>query len=659
MGITFNSPISRLHGVGLAIEKKLNHLGIKKVKDLFFHLPARYDDFSEVTPIRKVKPDDKVTIEGKVLSINIRQIWGRNLVIVTALIGDKTGAIKATWFNQVHVATSLPKDAQVMMSGPVKLDKNGIYLASPSFEIIGDEETDTTHTGRLVPVYPETRGITSRWLRYQIKGNIELLKNLRDWLPENIKKRQKLISLKNALEQMHFPDTKKDAKEATKRLSFDELFILQLFLLKEKTKLQKKKAPKIKFNKATIKKFVSKLPFKLTNAQRLASYEILKDLEKDYPMHRLLEGDVGSGKTIVAAMATLSAIEAGYRVAIMAPTEILAQQHYQEFKKLLPRNKVSLLTGKQKDTTESEIIIGTHALLHTELNNIGLSIIDEQHRFGVRQRAHLAGAHLLSMTATPIPRTLALTVYGDLDLSILDEMPKGRKKIITRVVAPGNRHQSYTFIKSEIKKGRQAFVICPLVEESTALQTKAVKQEYEKLNNEIFPNLKVDYIHGRLKEKQDIMKRFSEKKTNILVSTSVVEVGIDIPNATIMMIEGSERFGLAQLHQLRGRVGRGKDQSYCFLFSDSTAKNTKKRMKAIEEAESGFQLAEEYLKIRGPGQFLGLRQSGFPDISMASLLNARLIKKARKEAELVLPKIEKYPTLKKRLESFQALVHME
>lgn len=633
--MNLNSPISELYGVGATYQKKLKNLGIETIKDLFFHLPSRYDDFSKISLIKNLKPGEQVTIQGKILTIKNTRSWQKRMAISNAIIEDESGAVRVVWFNQPFIASSLSKGVKIILSGKVKLDQNGIYISNPSYEL---SSQDPTHTGRLVPIYPETQGISSKWLRWQIKSNLKLLKN-------------------KTLKQIHFPETVEQAKKAREKIYFGELLILQLFILQQKQKIKIKKAPTLNANNELIKKFISGLPFKLTKCQKKAYREILSDLEKSYPMHRLLEGDVGSGKTVVAAIAALASILSGLPATLMAPTSILAKQHFKEFSKLFPKGRISLLTGKEKINAEKpQFYIGTHALLHKKLPKIGLVIIDEQHRFGIRQRSHLPNAHLLTMTATPIPRTLALTVYGDLDISILDEMPKGRKKIITKIIAPANRSQAYEFIKKEIAMGRQAFVICPLIEESPILQTKAVLEEYKKLKR-LFK--KIDYLHGRLKEKQEIMKKFRDKKIDILVSTSVIEVGIDIPNATIMLIEGSERFGLAQLHQLRGRVGRGKHQSYCYLFTESSSRTTRARLKAIQECEDGFKLAEKDLKIRGPGQFLGIKQSGLPDISMKALTNLNLIKKAKAKAEMVLPRLNDYPLLQKKLKEFQQEVHLE
>lgn len=571
------------------------------------------------------------------------------------------------------------------------------YLSSPTYEKISDKEKQSLiHTGGLIPVYPETEGLSSRWLRYILRPILAQLKSkIADPLPTEIKRENDLLPLNKALWQIHFPDSENLAKEAKKTLSFHELFLIQLNVLREKMKLKMEKAVSIKPDIEKTKKLVDSLPFKLTEAQRKTSWQILKDLEKPRPMNRLLEGDVGSGKTIVAAIAALNTALAGFQTAIMAPTEILTKQHFKNIRDLLKpfKLKIGILTNqeckiggkkitrkvflKKIDEGELDILIGTHALIQKDVkfNSLALVVLDEQHRFGVDQRAHLLKnhkqktrliPHLLSMTATPISRTLALTLYGDLDLSLLDEMPKGRKKIITELIPPAKRKGVYKFVRDQVKKGKQIFVICPRIElkptNNLWSETKAVEEEYAKLSKDIFPKLKVSMLHGRMKskEKEEIMADFAKGKINILVSTSVVEVGVDIPNATIMIIEGAEKFGLAQLHQFRGRIGRGKDQSYCFLFTDLPS--TPQRLRAVLKAESGFELAEKDLEIRGPGEVYGGRQWGIPDLAMASLGDTKLIEKTRFWAKEILkkdPYLKRYPLLKEQLSSFAKKIHFE
>ena len=554
---------------------------------------------------------------------------------------------------------------------------------------------------------------------------VQLKTKIPDPLPEKTKKEYKLLSIEKALWQIHFPDSRVLAKKALERFLFEELFFLELFVLRERMKIAQQPAASIPLNLKFLKNFVSQLPFNLTGAQKKSLWQVLKDLEKTRPMNRLLEGEVGSGKTVVAMTAALSVNKAGYQTAFMAPTEILAKQHFKTFNDLLKgfKVKIGLITGKENlfdskkikrkeiiDKTkngEIDILIGTHALVQekVEFKKLGLVVIDEQHRFGIEQRAKLCRKqkflpHLLSMSATPIPRTLALTIYGDLDLSLIKEMPKGRKKIITRIIPPEKRQEAYDFIRSEVQSGRQVFVICPRIEPVSAesfyekilntqetlverefhslshlrflrelgdkrnflwADVKAVKQEYEKLRKDIFPDLNVGMLHGKMKteEKEKALTNFRERKTDILVSTSVIEVGIDFPNATIMMIEGADKFGLAQLHQFRGRVGRGKDQSSCFLFSEF---QYNPRLKAMVSCQDGFELAEKDLKLRGPGDLTGQRQWGFPDFVMASLKNIELVEKTREAAKEILtkdPELKKYPLLRERLEKFRERIHLE
>jgi ATP-dependent DNA helicase RecG len=707
-----STPIEKLTGVGPIFLKKLHKIGIKTIRDLLYYFPHRYEDFSNLVSIKDAKPGENVCIKGKVLEIKNTKTWKRKMFLTEAIVEDKTGALRAVWFNQFYLAKTLKKGESVALAGKILSDSHGTYLSNPAYEKIPSEEAELensnlTHMGRLVPIYPETEGLSSRWLRKLIKPLLIYFKNkLAETLPKEILENFQLLPINTAIWQVHFPDSLEVGKKALERFSFEELFYIELFVLSEKIKLAKAKSPAIGINLPLIQKFVNSLPFTLTNAQKKCSWQILKDMEKPRPMNRLLEGDVGSGKTVVATMAILNTAKAGYQAAFMAPTEILAKQHFKEVSKLLFPFKLSiaLLTGKDdkiisqkiKGETieisrqkilekclkdEIDVLIGTHALIQDKVkfSKLGLVIVDEQHRFGVEQRAKLTKQkivpHLLSMTATPIPRTLALTIYGDLDLSIIDELPTGRKKIITEVIPPAKRQEIYDFIRNEIKNGRQAFVICPRIEPKKKnsgnspdvfgwADVKAVKEEYDRLSKEIFPDLKLEMLHGKMKtkEKEKIMKNFKNKKTDILVSTSVVEVGIDVPNATVMVIEGAERFGLAQLHQFRGRVGRSTHQSYCFLFTESPAKKTRQRLSALISAENGFQLSQKDLEIRGPGQLDGKKQWGLPDLAMSALKNIQLVEKTRQAAKEILLKdwqLKKYPLLKARLDAFQKRVHLE
>ena len=715
--VNLATPIEKNPNIGPIYQKRLKKLGIKTVSDLLFHFPHRYEDFSNIVKISEIKLNESYCIQGKILEIKNKKTWRKRMILTHAIIADKTGPIKVVWFNQPYLIRVLKPQDLVCLAGKVLLGNDGLYLANPIYEKINLKSKiyNLTHTGRIVPVYPETWGLSSRWLRFIIKSLLANLKNkIPEVLPEKIRRKNQLLSIEKALWQVHFPDSLETTEKAKERLSFEELFLIELLVLKERIRLTQKKAYQIPFNLPLIKKFVSSLPFKLTGTQKKSAWQIFKDLEKPRPMNRLLEGDVGSGKTVVAAMAALSVMKANYQVAFMAPTEILAKQHFQEVSSLLKNFNlnIGLLTGKEdkliskklkndiieisrqkilEKTSKGEInlLVGTHALIQdrVKFSSLSLVVLDEQHRFGVEQRGRLCKnqksqekfiPHLLSMTATPIPRTLALTIYGDLDLSLITELPKGRKKIITKVIEPAGRKKVYGFIRKEVKKGRQIFVICPRIEAGEKNQgkssksqdilswaeVKAVKEEHEKLSKIVFPNLAVGILHGKMspKEKEKTMKDFKRGKIDILVSTSVIEVGIDVPNATMMLIEGAERFGLAQLHQFRGRVGRSRFQSYCFLFTDSPAKKTKLRLKALLDSEDGFKLAEKDLEIRGPGDFSGARQWGIPDLIMSSLKDIFLVEKTRKEAKEILeenPDLKKYPLLKEKVEELRKKIHLE
>lgn len=723
-------PIEKLGSVGPKNLPKLNKLGIKTVKDLLWHFPARYEDYTKTTLISDIEPGEKINIQGEIIKIDTRRIFPRRMTVTNAIIKDQTSALKVVWFNQPYVADQLAEGTFVSLAGKIHLDKRGLYLSNPTYEKIFsfnqntetidtmkedgrpvinyDERPNLIHTGGLVPVYPETDGITSKYLRFLIKP---ILKNFKieDHLPPHISEKYHFPRLDEAIQTIHFPKDTANAAAAKERLAFDDLMLFQLKTLIERRKLNQLKSIPIKFNKELVQNFISGLPFELTADQKIAAWEIFKDLEKSYPMNRLLEGDVGSGKTVVALMAAVQTATCGQQTVFMAPTEVLAHQHFKTMSDLLPQKNISigLLTGSgsfingkkvKKEKFKKEvsvgtvsIIIGTHAVIQKDIffKNLALVVIDEQHRFGINQRAALIKnseqqttiPHLLSMTATPIPRTLALTVYGDLDISIIKEKPKNRKKIITSVISPSKIKTAYDFIKNEIKKGRQVFIVCPRIEPGEATVTvnstskqlkinmawadaKAVEEEYKKLSQTIFPDLKIAMLHGKMKpkDKNQIMDDFKNGNYDILISTSVIEVGVDIPNASVMVIESAERFGLAQLHQFRGRVGRDEHQSYCLLFSSTSDKVTNRRLKALTECDDGFVLAEKDMAIRGPGEFFGIKQSGIPDLAMASLADVELIKKARFEARALLkedPNLTNYPLLSKKLENFQRLTHFE
>jgi len=679
-------PIEEWPIISPAYGKRLKKLGIERPRDLLFHFPVRYENFAAVKPIGELVAGETVTVQGTVRDISARVAWKnrRRFPIVEAYIEDGTGKVRAVWFNQSFMAETLEKAPEVLLSGKVQ-DRDGLFFSSPSYEVV--REVGPIHTGRLVPVYPETAGVSSRWLRYVIEKILPLREQIEEPLPASLLKQEKLMGISEALTTIHFPSSLLKAKKARDRFVFEELLTVQLAALRARARLTKEQSPIVPTDIEATKAFIATLPFSLTDSQKKATWAILKDMEKPTPMNRLLEGDVGSGKTVVAAIVALNAVRAGYQVAFMAPTELLATQHYQSISKLFFGHnvEVTLLTRvkKDRDATFADVVVGTHALIQKKVNfsKLGLVVIDEQHRFGVAQRAHLLHAHhrpgrgpaksgggtpphLLSMTATPIPRTLALTVYGDLDISLLREMPAGRKKIDTRLVAEKNRAEAFAFVRNELDAGRQAFVVFPLVEESEKLEAKAATQECERLAEGPFTQYSVGLLHGKMKpkEKDETMAAFKEKKIQVLVATSVVEVGIDVPNATVMMIENADRFGLAQLHQFRGRVGRSELQSYCFLFTDSTSSYARKRMKALISANDGFELAEYDLAFRGPGEIYGTRQSGMDDMIVSSLADRPLVEHTRAIAEDLLnadPELSNIPALAEKVARKQEAMHFE
>ena len=845
--ITLDTPIPQLTPVGKTAARRLKKLGLETAQDLLFYYPFRYDDFSQITTIDKLQPDTVVTIKGKIEIIQNKRSLIKKKIITEALVADPTGSIKAIWFGQPFLTKAIKPGDEVYLSGKVDYDYYGIQLTSPSYEKISSWKKETVHTARLVPIYSVTENLTQKQIRFLTKLVLPLVQKIEDWLPEEIKKELFFSDLAIALSQIHFPASQANLEKARHRLKFEELFLIQLQTQSLKQELQKSKAYSIKFKEEETKKFVQSLPFKLTDAQRKTAWQILQNIEKDKPMNRLLEGEVGSGKTVVATIAILNTVLNGYQVAYLAPTEILAKQHFETISGLLKDWKVnvglltrtdrriilktnnhesmtnisriheidsshtppspevsscspevssshtsrSLEVSLPKKTSLSrspevsspreisllrspevsspreiqeikkselikkikngqvDILIGTHALLeeNVQFKNLALAIVDEQHRFGVEQRARLLEnssipsvipslrsgqalrsdvitdpkslswsdndrnpvavrsvilrsdvlvgpkdpvasqtkssttdsqiirknshtnscvlPHFLSMTATPIPRSLALVLYGDLDLSVINELPAERKKIITKIVEPTDRQKAYAFIREEIKKGRQVFVVCPLIDPSDKLGVKSAKDEYEKLKKQIFPDLKIGLLHGRLKskEKEKTRQEFLDNKINILVATSVIEVGVDIPNTSVMMIEGAERFGLAQLYQFRGRVGRAEHQSYCFLFTETSGQKTQERLKAILTAKNCFELAEKDLEIRGPGEIYGVQQSGYLDnLKIARLTDYSIIQEAKQWAEKILendPDLKNHPLLKEKLVELEKPMHLE
>ncbi len=669
-----------------------------------YYFPFRYEDFSVQKNINEININETVTVKGRVREIKIKPLRGRRLTEI--YLEDQTGSIKAVWFNYLPLLKHLTKGKYLQISGKTSLFKGKeLYFQHPNFEIISHAKylqknsgsSSTFSTGILAPVYPENRQVTSFYLRKIIAKGLENT-ILEDFIPQDILESQELTSLPEAMQKIHFPADSVEAKKARRRFAFEKMLLIQIKSLQTKQIQEQNSAIPIPFHQEKIKDFTSSLPFSLTNAQKKASWQIIQDLQKNTPMNRLLEGDVGTGKTLVAVLACLCVLLDKKQAAILAPTEVLAVQHYYGIREFLKDYsfKIALLTSSKseyngksikKETLfekigrkKIDLIIGTHAILQekTSFKDLALAIIDEQHRFGVNQRSFLQQQvlkinpkenrplpHLLTMTATPIPRSLSLALFGNLDLSIIDEYPKGKKSVITKVIPPNGREQTYQFIRGQAKQGKQVFVICPLVEESSEMaEVKSATEEFNALQDKIFPDLKVGLLHGKMKpkEKQKVMKDFKDKKFDILVSTAVVEVGVDIPNATVMIIEGAERFGLSQLHQFRGRVGRGKDQSYCFLFTSENAPASNSRLKAMEKTNDGFKIAEADLKLRGPGQFLGTLQSGKPDVAMESLSDVKSIQQAKIEAQRILyfdSQLKKFPLLKKQVEKLHQNMHWE
>lgn len=659
--------VDKLPFVGAAYQTKLKKLNIETIKDLLNHVPNRYKDFRQKTKISGLFAGETVTVEAELSSI--RNVYTKSgKVMQIAKFKDDTGDLEVVWFNQPYLVKNFHEGEVFSLSGKVSPRRGRLTLVSPEYEKVKDESK--VHTGRLVPIYPETAGVSSKWLRRRIKqAFINTKDKLEEFLPENVLKKNDLPKIKKGYAFVHFPKTLESAEDGKRRLAFNELLFLHFQSIKRKLEWKKKRtAHPLEVDDEKVEGFINSLPFELTDSQKRSIDEILSDIKKGKPMNRLLEGDVGSGKTVVAAVASFVSFMNGYQTVFMAPTQILAEQHFNTLKEILSSFKVrvSLVTsdGVKADLGRTDVFVGTHALIHDKVDfeNAALVVIDEQHRFGVRQRALLskkAGKdktpHILTMTATPIPRTVALTVYGDLDLSTLDELPKGRKPIKTWVVPPKKRDDAYDWLQEQIEeKGVQAFVICPLIEESDKelmKQVKAATKEYDRLKK-ILPNLKLGLLHGKLKskEKNKVLNSFKEKKIDVLVSTPVVEVGIDVPNATIMIIEGAERFGLAQLHQLRGRVGRGRKKSFCLLFTESSSKRVKKRLDSLQKTMSGFELAELDLKLRGPGEVFGTKQHGFPELRIASWNDAKLIKSAKKVAEEAIKNKKEYKKLHKEMD---------
>jgi ATP-dependent DNA helicase RecG len=644
--MVLSSPVTSISGIGEALSQKLERLGVSTVFDLLYHLPFRFEDRRHISPASQVQTGETVTVQGTISSIK-NEFTRSGKFIQKATLADANGTLEVIWFNQMFLVKSL-KNRTVSLSGKVDFFGRQKTLISPEYELISGQKAELIHTGRLVPVYPETAGISSKLLRTKLFKLIQEL-DVDDFLTDTYGQ----ISWKNALRQSHFPVKPEDVSLGRSRLAFDELFLLKLNSLIHKQKWNKTRlSHPLKVKTDEVSAFIGSLPFSLTFSQKTAIEEIISDLAKNQPMNRLLKGDVGSGKTVVAAIAAFVTHKNGFQTVLMAPTQILALQHFQTISDLTKSFDipVSLITSSAKSisSVKAGVIIGTHALISEKnrplLKEAGLIVIDEQHRFGVAQR-ELAGKlgqtpHILTMTATPIPRTVALTMFGDLAESVLSEKPIGRLSIKTWVVPESKRESSYQWIQNEVTStGHQVIWVCPFINESdNSASVKAAVNEYDRLQK-VFPHLSLGLMHGKLnaKGKNQVISDFRSGKINILVATPVVEVGLDIPNASIMIIEGSERFGLAQLHQLRGRVGRSSHQSYCLLFT--TDGNSTERLRSMETHHSGQELAEIDLRLRGPGDIYGIEQHGFPQFKVATYENLELIELAQKAAIEVFPKL--------------------
>ena len=652
-----DADVTVLNNVGPRYASTLTRLNIHTLGDMIYHFPRRYDDYTNLIPINRLRAGENVTVIGTVKSVHTRPIRGGQSKLSEAVVDDGTAALKLTWFNQPWIAQRLKKGMQIVLSGKVDQYLGRFTINNPEWESI---EQKHLHTNRIVPVYPLTARITQRWLRNLMHKVITYWSpRLNETLPESIIQNADLLRLPDALHQIHFPGSWEKLEAARYRLAFEEIFLLQMGVLQQKREWQNRSAKAFEISDELLNAIISLIPYPLTNAQEKAISEIRSDLVSGNPMNRLLQGDVGSGKTIIAALAICFVILNGSQAALMAPTSILAEQHFQTFLNTLAvdggplaASEIRLLVGATSDKEKEEIyqslssgeiklIIGTHALIEDplEFHDLQLAVIDEQHRFGVNQRASLRSKgdnpHLLVMTATPIPRSLALTVYGDLDLTVIDEIPPGRLPVETHLLNPLDRERAYRLIDRELRAGHQAFIIYPLVEESEKSEDKAAVEEQVRLQEEIFPGFKVGLLHGRLdsEEKEAVMTKFRNGGYDILVSTSVVEVGVDIPNATVILIEGAQRFGLSQLHQFRGRIGRGPEKAYCLLIPQNPNALDNERLKAMVETSDGFILAEKDLEQRGAGDFLGTRQSGFAELKLAALTDLKLIESARLHAQ--------------------------
>lgn len=703
MELLLQTPIKDISNIAPIYEKRLERLGIFTLQDLLFHFPRRYEDLSQVTPIASLKADQVVSVHGVIRSIANRRSWKQKRMITDAILEDDTGSISIIWFNQPYLMKSIRAGQEIAIAGkPTITEKGKLVFVSPDFEL---SRAQRIHTSRIIGIYPETGGVSSKWLRWKIHTFLETLQeSLPEDLPSELLSRYVLMDRQEALRQIHFPESLEEAKKARQRFSFAELLKIRLRVLLEKESHKKEISIPIPFDEQFVKDLVNSFDFELTQDQRKATWEIVKDMSRSYPMQRLLEGDVGTGKTLVAFIVSALVGYRGKQAALLAPTEILASQHFSTFTQLLAPFGISVglctramnklydpLVEHVRDITseqgkekvqkgEISIIIGTHALLSSKntkkesrgglvFKDLALVIIDEQHRFGVDQRSQLLEVsyprpHFLTMTATPIPRSLALTLYGSLDASRLTTFPLGERNVVTRIVAPLKRTQAYEFIRERIAQGQQLYVICPIIEESETLDSKAAREAYEELRTTIFPEFTCALLHGRMKtkEKEEVMQKFFNREVMILIATSVVEVGVDVPGASMMIIEGAQRFGLAQIHQLRGRIGRRGQVGHCLLFTNSQSEVTAARLNALTMSNDGFVLAQKDLEIRGPGQLMGTRQAGISDVAMEALGNTKLMSSITKEAVDLLrqsPDLSAYPLLAQDVAKLYGFLHME
>ena len=690
--------VSRLSSVNSRTKARLDTLGIKTIEDLIYHFPNRHDDFRDICKISEVVPGETQTLIATVWEVTET---GRGRVKnAQAVLGDETGNIRVIWFNQGYLVKTLTPGMRVVISGVAKVYRGRIVFQSPEYDIFNEEE-DSLHVGRLVPIYPLTEGLYQRTIRRAVKQALDVaLTQVREFAPSETLRLYDLMGLQNAIMRMHYPESHDQLEPARRRIAFDEMLMLQMVVARRRLEWQTSGgAVRLQSSDERLDSFIESLPYSLTNAQRRSLDEILSDLNREIPMSRLLQGDVGSGKTVVATAALLLTALNGHQGALMAPTGILSEQHFLTVSRLLSGVEVQLsdetyfsaevpsigkslnvclLTGSLRKRAKDEmhrriaagevdIVIGTQALIQesVDIPRLALVIVDEQHRFGVMQRMNLrhrgGTPHMLAMSATPIPRSVRLTMLGDLELSAIDELPPGRQQIRTRWVEPDQRDNAYAVVRQEVKEGRQAFIICPLVEESEAVQARAATEEYERLSKLVFSDLRVGLLHGRLgqDESEVVMRSFKDGEIDVLVATSVIEVGIDIPNATVMLIDGADRFGLAQLHQFRGRVGRGEHPSQCLLLSDNPSVSARERIRILERTMDGFEIAEEDLRIRGAGEYMGTRQSGLNDLKVARLTDLDIMRMARQEANRLLdadPELEapEHFAIAARFDSYRA-----